>query len=256
MDVFKPNRNLDQISSEFKNKFIHQWILQMFTFSQKNIFHVFVLFQKIAYMYPLTEGVLVWTWPHPSSSSALYFPLKVLACKTSYPLGTSSGLPWARFEYFMEKHISVPTVCCFFKLLNLFLYIVLFHRWFIAQLQLFPWPLPRLLSADSRWSTIVIFVAVLQLCWWSWNRSCLSNHCQKSCMYLDTSFARWNLHESVIWKLKKNWILLIFLIAIWKHKISLLVRSETVEGEDVDLHSCFDVTARLFPDANPPWFLT
>lgn len=126
MDVFKPNRNLDQISSEFKNKFFHQWILQMFTFSQKNIFHVFVLFQKIAYMYPLTEGVLVWTWPHPSSSSALYFPLKVLACKTSYPLGTSSGLPWARFEYFMEKHISVPTVCCFFKLLNLFLYIILF----------------------------------------------------------------------------------------------------------------------------------
>ena len=31
MDVFKPNRNLDQISSEFKKKLIHQWLLQMFT---------------------------------------------------------------------------------------------------------------------------------------------------------------------------------------------------------------------------------
>jgi len=35
MDVFKPNRNLDQISSEFKNIFIHQWFLQIFTFSKK-----------------------------------------------------------------------------------------------------------------------------------------------------------------------------------------------------------------------------
>lgn len=55
MDVLKPNRNLDQISSEFKKKFIHQWLCSL-----ENLLLLCAV-PEIAY--PFTEVVFVLPCP-------------------------------------------------------------------------------------------------------------------------------------------------------------------------------------------------
>ena len=55
---------------------------------------------------PATEGLFYLNCVHPSENSSLasYFPLKILAFETPFPLGISNDVPWGEYGYFLELH--------------------------------------------------------------------------------------------------------------------------------------------------------